>query len=339
VATARIAEEQNKLKAPTQHAFVCELCQERMRLWRMVPTDCKKAEHNEHNELYWCDSCEYGAVQPLPSNSEIAKFYELEQYYTQGDSHFEAGGRRNFLDRVREHLAWRLDRGNPLRAESVHETLGGKPSYILDLGCGSGQLTADLKALGHEVVGVEVDARAVSRNQDSAFPVFAGTAEAPPRLLARESFDCVVMRHVLEHCRDPLRALRNARRLLKPSGTFVCEVPNNEAAALEQVGCSWEMLDVPRHLHFFTAHSLVRACALAGLRVRETSFAYYSRQFSNEWINTERKLWRNVMNAAPTPSPAPQLNSKKHAWQLLLHTFAAAKERKYDSVGVVAQRP
>lgn len=310
-----------------------------MRLWRLVPADCKKQEPNAHSELYWCDECEYGSVQPLPSVDAIAEFYRLEQYYTQGGSHFEPEGQRRFLDRVREHLAWRLDRGNPLRGDSVHQALGGKTSRILDVGCGGGQLARELLELGHEVVGVEVDPNAVSRNQDNAFPVFAGTAEAIPKLLARESFDCVVMRHVLEHCRDPMLALRNARRLLKRGGVFLCEVPNNEAAALDQAGCSWEMLDVPRHLHFFTAHSLTHACANAGLRVHETSFAYYARQFSNEWINTERKLWRNVMSVAPTPSPAPELNSKRHAWRLLLQTFAAAKERKYDSVGVVALRP
>jgi SAM-dependent methyltransferase len=304
-----------------------------------VPADCKKGSPNQHAELYWCDACEYGSVLPLPSPEEIAEFYQLEQYYTQGASHFEAGGKRGFLDRVREHLAFRLDWGAPLCGNSVHQTLDGKPSRILDMGCGSGALSAELVQLGHDVVGVESDPRAVSHSAGDAFPVFAGTAEAPPKQLARESFDCVVMRHVLEHCRDPMRALRNARTLLKRGGTFVCEVPNNAAAALQQQGCSWEMLDVPRHLHFFTARSLSRACALSGLRVRDTSFAHYTRQFKNEWINTERKLWRNVMQVQPAPTPAPALNSRAQAWVLLLKTVAAAKERKYDSVGVVALRP
>ncbi|HEX6244444.1 MAG TPA: class I SAM-dependent methyltransferase [Polyangiales bacterium] len=324
---------------PTSEPFRCELCQEPLRLWRLVPTDCKQSRPIHHGQLYWCDRCEYGTLMPLPSADEVASFYRLDRYYTQGASHFEPEGERRFLDRLREHLAFHLDHGRPLTGASVHQALGGKPSRILDMGCGNGQLARELVELGHEVVGVETDPKAVAHDEDSAFQVFPGTAESPPRLLARESFDCVVMRHVLEHCRDPLRALRNARLLLKHGGTFMCEVPNNEAAALDSVGCSWEMLDVPRHLHFFTARSLCLAAAHAGLRVRETSFAYYARQFRNDWINTERKLWRNVMSVAPTPSPAPALNSRARAWRLLLQTVAAGKERKYDSVGLMAVRP
>jgi 2-polyprenyl-3-methyl-5-hydroxy-6-metoxy-1,4-benzoquinol methylase len=315
------------------------LCQEPLRLWRLVPTDGKQSRPIHHGQLYWCDRCEYGSVWPLPSADEAAKFYQLDRYYTQGTSHFEPEGERRFLDRLREHVAFRLDHGSPLSAASVHRALAAKPSRILDMGCGDGELARGLVELGHEVVCVEADPKAVSHHAEGAFQVFSGTAEAPPRLLARESFDCVVMRHVLEHCRDPLRALRNARLLLKHGGTFLCEVPNNEAAALDSVGCSWEMLDVPRHLHFFTARSLCLAAAQAGLRVGDVSFAYYARQFRNDWINTERRLWRNMMSVAPTPSPAPALNSRKRAWQLLLSTMLAAKERKYDSVGLTATRP
>lgn len=301
-----------------------------------MPADCKKGAPNTHGDVYWCDACTFGAVLPTPSPEEVAGFYRLDHYYTQGESHFEPEGERSLLDRLRVHLAWRLDRGRPVDARAVHEALLGRPSRIIDLGCGGGQLLFDLSKLGHDVVGVEVDPRAISRNYEGKFPVYAGTAEVLPEALSGEKFDCVVMCHVLEHCRDPLRALANARSLLKPDGKFVCEVPNNQAAALDQVGCSWEMFDVPRHLYFFTSASLARACALCGLTVKQTTYGHYVRQFTNAWINTERKLFRNVMSIAPAPFPPPVENSRRFAWQLLAKTFAAPPERKYDSIGIVA---
>ena len=288
-------------------------------------------------QVYWCDACEYGAVQPVPSAEQVAAFYRLDRYYTQGQSHYEAEGERGFLDWLRAHLAWRLDRGVPLTARPIHDALGGRPSSILDIGCGNGQLAAELLSLGHRVVGVEVDPNAISRrHQERGLEVFAGTAESLPVEIASRTFDCVVMNHVLEHCRDPILALKNARGLLAPSGKLLCEVPNNAAAALDHVGSAWEMLDVPRHLHFFTPQSLARACELAGFRVQRTAFGYYRRQFTNAWINTERRLWSNLMRVEPPPSPAPTQNSKLHAWWLLLKTLAAPAERKYDSVNVVA---
>lgn len=316
--------------------YSCPLCQGTMRLWLRVPGDCKKGRPNDHSEVYWCDACAYGSVQPIPTAEQVAEFYQLDHYYTQGASHFEPEGDTSVLDRLRVHLAWRLDRGEPTSAKSVDAALGGKKSTIIDLGCGGGQLAADLAALGHSVVGVEVDPNAISRQHRGAFECFAGTAEALPSEVLSRKFDCVVMTHVLEHCREPIKALKNVHAILKPEGKFVCEVPNNAAAAFDHVGCAWEMFDVPRHLHFFTPQSLARACEVAGFRVQQTTFGHYVRQFTNGWINTERKLWSNLMKVQPAPSPAPTQNSKLYSWQLLAKTVAAPPERKYDSMSVVA---
>ena len=40
-----------------------------------------------------------------------------------------------------------------------------------------------------------------------------------------ESFDCIICYHVLEHIKDDLRAMREMRRLLKPTGIAFIQVP------------------------------------------------------------------------------------------------------------------
>jgi predicted TPR repeat methyltransferase len=100
-------------------------------------------------------------------------------------------------------------------------------------------------------------------------------------ILKGRAFDVIVMRHVLEHCIDPNRVLTKAAALLNAQGLLICEVPNNTAQGLRQSGAAWMMLDVPRHLHFFTGPTLVAFCRRAGLDVVSTSYAGYSRQFSN----------------------------------------------------------
>ncbi len=47
-----------------------------------------------------------------------------------------------------------------------------------------------------------------------------------------ESYDVIVMRHVLEHLSDPLRAMKNVYRLLKYGGHAVLEFPNTDSLDL-----------------------------------------------------------------------------------------------------------
>ena len=301
-----------------------------------VPMDCKKGSPNPNACIYWCETCRFGQVLPMPSIEQVSKHYELETYYTQGASHFVEAGRGSFFDRLRVHVAWRLDKGRPISAAFIHGVLSGKVADIVDVGCGGGDLSRELVRLGHRVVGVEVDPNSVSRQAGLEFDVYAGTAENLPAEVADRKFDCVIMSHVLEHCRDPLAALKNARALLRPGGRFICEVPNNDALALEDQGCSWEMFDAPRHLSFFTRKSLTNALERSGFKTVMANHGYFCRQFDNSWIETERKLWRNLMSGTEKPSPLPMQNSRLRAWKLLARSFFASADRRYDSISAVA---
>src|SRR6266550_2356925 len=120
--------------APIQSLFVtlwaCPLCSGPMSHWLTMPIDCKKEVALAQGRVYRCDFCSYGALLPRPDPGEVASAYDLQHYYTHGQSHFAPAGRPSFLDRVREHLAWRLDRGCRSGAQHIHALLAGKPSDI-----------------------------------------------------------------------------------------------------------------------------------------------------------------------------------------------------------------
>jgi len=278
-------------------------------------------------------------VQPLPSARDVSDFYQFDGYYTHHDPTHVRADEAAFMDRLRVHLAWRLDRGDPLTESHVHRALGGRLSRICDLGCGGGDLLLGLRELGHQVLGVEVDPAAASRRCAGFVEVLAGAAEQLPPELAGRRFDCVILRHVLEHCRDPARALANAYALLEPGGTLMCEVPNNAALGLRSMGCAWAMFDMPRHLHFFTRQSLSRVCEQAGFVIHRPYYANYHRQFENGWIESERAIWGKLMGLSKKPAPMPSRNSRWRAWRQLTASAFMPPAFKYDSVGVLAVRP
>ena len=56
------------------------------------------------------------------------------------------------------------------------------------------------------------------------------------------------MFHFLEHVSSPYTALEHVRRMLKPDGELVVQVPNCTSLQAQWLGKWWTGYDVPRHL-------------------------------------------------------------------------------------------
>lgn len=304
-----------------------------MQPWLFVPGDWRRPDVQETYSAVRCPSCGYGQLYPRPTPEQIAAYYDVTEYYTHRRSPGHSPSKA-FLERVRTHLAWRRDKSSTLDDATVQQHVRKTPSRVIELGCGNGGLTLSVQAHGHECVGVEPDPSARAVAQKGGLRVYAGSAESlPSELLADHpagSFDIVLMRHVLEHCLDPLKALQSARLLLKPDGLLLCETPNNDALGLRFAGHSWNWLDIPRHINFFTRDSLRAACAAAGFRVTEEQYCGYFRQFDRQWIDTEQRIQETLRNGSPKP-PA-----MARAWMLLLSSAFAPRHLKYDSVRLTA---
>lgn len=318
----------------------CPLTGKPMALWQSVPVDGKKGAANPYSQVYFCRPSGYGRVHPVPSSDEVASFYQLPAYYTHGTENDQTTPphEHTWLDRLREHIAWRFDRGQALTPERVDALLRRPACAVCDIGCGDGYLASRLAEFGHRVVGVELDPNTLARARHRGFEFYLGSAEQLPEPVRGRLFDCVTLSHVLEHTRDPMQALRNVREILAPGGLLVCEVPNNEALALRLFGAAWEMFDVPRHLHFFTARSLSQFCERAGFTVESVAYGHYFRQVTNDVIAKEQQLYETI-TCGLRARPAPGRVSKLRAWGLLAATCCAPRRFKYDSVSVVARKP
>lgn len=92
----------------------------------------------------------------------------------------------------------------------------------LDLGCGEGRLTRELRRRAHEVVGVDGSATLVAAARDAEAGLFS-VADAAALPFADDSFDLVVAYNVLMDLDDLLAAVTEVARVLESGGRFaVC---------------------------------------------------------------------------------------------------------------------
>lgn len=310
-----------------------------MKSWLKIPLDWRLPNKSNPYELYWCDSCRFGQVFPKPTPEEVTKFYEVENYYTHSSvKTSNLDDRKTFMTRIQLHLAWRADRSVNINHEWITKYFGSNSSRVCEVGCGSGMFLEKLSSLGHKVMGVEPDpaAREVARGR--GLQVFEGTAESLPQEIKTEPFDVVIMKHVLEHCVEPVKAVQEVFSLIKPGGMLVVETPNNAARGLNHSGITWNFLDVPRHLNFFTKDSLQSICKKADLHIHGIEFTGYTRQFSDKWIEIQQRIWQEFSVVSHQGTKLSKPNSRFRSWGLLLSTIFANPEVKYDSVRVIAIR-
>jgi ubiquinone/menaquinone biosynthesis C-methylase UbiE len=104
---------------------------------------------------------------------------------------------------------------------------------VLDCGCGPGTITADIaeRVEGGEVVGLDLDASQVGLGRERArqrgltnLRFEQGDAYRLP--FADGRFDAVFTHALLEHLREPARAMREFRRVLRPGGVAVMRAPD-----------------------------------------------------------------------------------------------------------------
>jgi SAM-dependent methyltransferase len=129
-----------------------------------------------------------------------------------------------------------------------------------------------LAGLGWETVGVEFDPRAAEIGRSKGLTILNG--DVSEQGLASESFDAVVLSHVIEHLPQPGATLRECHRLLRPGGTLVMLTPNADGLGHRRYGRDWMALDPPRHLHIFTPESMeriVRDAGFAAVAVRTSA--------------------------------------------------------------------
>jgi trans-aconitate methyltransferase len=129
-------------------------------------------------------------------------------------------------------------------AAGVLELLDTKPGErILDLGCGTGHLTAQIAEAGAHVVGVDRSPEMI-RQAKERYPSLRFEVMDAREIALNENFDAVFSNATLHWINEPKRVIVRIKNLLRSGGRFVAEFggKGNTGELLMAVQHAWAKL-------------------------------------------------------------------------------------------------
>lgn len=200
-----------------------------------------------------CDGC--GVLRTLPEMDEIelASFYPRQYWGSEGSPSEQ----------------W--IRSSQAEKTKFLKRAGLFAGRVLDIGCGSGYFLRALEPENWERFGVENGKSAAefaSRwlGKDRIFPgtiIEAGFQDS--------FFDVVTFWSVLEHTNEPRKNLMEVRRILRPGGSLIIQVPNADSYQARWFGGQWFALDAPRHRYHFSVRTLAHLLSEIGFQIYRTT--------------------------------------------------------------------
>ena len=241
----------------------------------------------EEFQLLYNEELDMLHTHPQPSEVELPKYYQSEDYISHTDA------KRNLFERVYQFIK-SIALKRKLKLINSFD-LGDKK--LLDVGCGTGDFLKVAKDDLWEVSGIEPNPKArIIANKKTENTVYDIN-----QLLKFEkhSFDVITLWHVLEHLPKLKTHIEVFESLLKPNGRLVVAVPNFKSYDANYYKKYWAAFDVPRHLWHFSQNTISKLANQKGMKVTKIEpmlfDAYYvsllSEKYKNGFMNPFKAFW------------------------------------------------
>jgi 2-polyprenyl-3-methyl-5-hydroxy-6-metoxy-1,4-benzoquinol methylase len=172
--------------------------------------------------------------QPFASQLQrvqVARCTDCEVLYTSPMVHFSDEFQRSLYNiDYFESAEGVLDLKNMKEKENILDIVARNSGplagrTLLDVGCGTGEYLKAASDRGMQVTGIDVD-QSLADYIGRKYGHRVVTGLFGDDTFPAESFDVIVLSHVVEHLQEPAPLLRSIHRALKPDGLFVMCTPN-----------------------------------------------------------------------------------------------------------------
>lgn len=219
---------------------------------------------NQQFDIWECQNCTQRFTQNIPSEDEIGKYYQSENYISHTDT--SKGLINDLYHKVRKRTLVQ-------KRKLVEKETGKTSGNILDIGAGTGAFLNTMKLATWSFTGLEPDETARNKALELYNIHLKKTAEFVS--LPHESFDAITMWHVLEHVHDLHEYLEQLKSLIKPTGKIFIAVPNYTSFDAQHYKQFWAAYDVPRHLYHFSPKSMQKLLNIHGLKLDKLKPMWY----------------------------------------------------------------
>jgi len=219
--------------------------------------------------VHRCPRCRGESVSPLPEPEALSAAYHGFDAGRIGREHFH-----QYAELAERMLAAELSKAGLRFSDEGHS------ASFLDYGCGAGHFVRAAGNLGFRSIGVEFDPVSVSEGRKAGLDIREAGSPDRPETLEDETFDAILMFHVLEHVTAPFRTLAALADRLRPGGVLLIEVPDQESLPslikrmARLVGMKkreWGYVQPPIHLHGLSRRSFEVVARELGLTLHEMS--------------------------------------------------------------------
>ncbi|AOW10363.1 class I SAM-dependent methyltransferase [Flavobacterium gilvum] len=206
-----------------------------------------------------CKKCELVYQKPRLPITEIKEFYDSEYIAHRKKKDW------GFLTPLYERAMNKHDREKDKLVSKYVEI--NSQTEILDVGCAVGTFLLHLnKKYDCKISGVDF-------KEDLSYPDFdkinfyEGLFYEQP--IEENKYDLVTMWHFFEHDYDPNKSLEMAKKVLKPGGKLIIEVPRLDSLTFKLFKNKWPGVQAPQHTALYTKKAILNMLKKHNLMVEE----------------------------------------------------------------------
>jgi 2-polyprenyl-3-methyl-5-hydroxy-6-metoxy-1,4-benzoquinol methylase len=144
---------------------------------------------------------------------------------------------------------------------------GKRGARLLEVGSGMGHLVGQLED-SFETVGIDVNPWAVQQAKKVARQTALQTASAEELPFRDNSFDVVIIKHIVEHLPNPEKAIREIGRVTASGGTLILSTPNLDSLLKPWKGERWIGYQDPTHISLWKPAEWLETIRGAGFTLK-----------------------------------------------------------------------